>query len=95
MVLAAEHEREPIVTSPPIVCIEVISPEDTWTRIRERLNDYLAMGVEHIWCFEPEAREVRRYTVEGFVKVTEPELTIEGTEIRISLGEVFSILDEE
>jgi Uma2 family endonuclease len=76
-------------------CIEVLSPEDTWTRIRERLNDYLAMGVEHVWCFEPEAREVRRYTAEGFVKVTEPELTVAGTAIRISVAEVFSALDQD
>jgi Uma2 family endonuclease len=64
-------------------------------RIRERLNDYLAMGVEHIWCFEPEAREVRRYTAEGFVKVTGPELTIPGTLVHINVAEVFSVLDEE
>jgi hypothetical protein len=53
------------------------------------------MGVEHIWCFEPEAREVRRYTAEGFVKVTVPELSIPGTLVRINVAEVFSILDEE
>ena len=51
------------------------------------------MGVEHVWCFEPEAREVRRYTAEGFVKVTEPELTVVGTAIRVSIAEVFSALD--
>jgi hypothetical protein len=53
------------------------------------------MGVEHIWCFEPEAREVRGYTAEGFVKGTEPELTVAGTAIRVNVGEVFSVLDEE
>jgi hypothetical protein len=51
--------------------------------------------VEHVWCFEPEAREVRRYTAEGFVKVTEPEMTIAGTAICIRVAEVFAILDEE
>jgi Uma2 family endonuclease len=95
MVLRRGTRFTRIIREAPLLCIEVLSPEDTWVRIRERLNDYLAMGVAHIWCFEPEAREVRRYTAEGFVRVTEPELTIEGTEVRINLAEVFSILDEE
>ena len=52
------------------------------------------MGVEHVWCFEPEAREVRRFTAEGFVKFTGPELTVEGTAIRVRVAEVFAALDE-
>jgi Uma2 family endonuclease len=95
MVLRRGTKFTRVIREAPLICIEVLSPEDTWTRIRERLNDYLAMGVEHIWCFEPEAREVRRYTAEGFVKVTVPELSIPGTLVRINVAEVFSILDEE
>jgi Uma2 family endonuclease len=95
MVLRRGTKFTRIIREAPLLCIEVLGPEDTWARIRERLNDYLAMVVEHIWCFEPEAREVPRYTAEGFVKVTEPELTIEGTEVRVNLAGVFSILDEE
>jgi Uma2 family endonuclease len=95
MVLPRGRKYARVIRDTPLLCIEVLSPEDTWTRIRERLNDYLAMGVEHVWCFEPEAREVRRYTAEGFVKVTEPELTVAGTAIRISVAEVFSALDQD
>jgi Uma2 family endonuclease len=95
MVLRRGPKFTRVVREAPLLCIEVLSPEDTWARIRERLDDYLAMGVEHVWCFEPEAREVRRYTAEGFVKVTESELTVPGTRIRINLAEVFAILDEE
>ena len=95
MVLRRGTKFTRVIHEAPLICVEVLSPEDTWVRIRERLDDYLAMGVEHVWCFEPEAREVRRYTAEGFVKVTEPELAIAGTAVRINLAEVFSILDEE
>jgi Uma2 family endonuclease len=95
MVLRRGTKFTRIIREAPLLCIEVLSPEDTWVRIRGRLNDYLAMGAEHIWCFEPEAREVRRYTAEGFAKVTEPELTIPSTPVRINIAEVFSILDEE
>jgi Uma2 family endonuclease len=95
MILRRGRKYERAIREAPLLCIEVLSPEDTWARIRERLDDYLAMGVQHIWCFEPEAREVRRYTAEGFVKATEPELTVPGTAIRVSIAEVFSALDQD
>ncbi len=95
MVLRAGTKCSRIVREAPLVCLEVLSPEDTWQKMRERLNDYLAMGVEHIWCFDPEAREVRRFTADGFILVREPDLTIAGTAIRVNVSEVFSILDVE
>jgi Uma2 family endonuclease len=82
-----------IVRQPPLLCIEVLSPEDTWAKMRARLNDYLALGVEHLWCFDPDAREARRYTATGFVVVTEPELTIPNAPIRLPVTEVFATLD--
>ena len=95
MVLRRGQKVNRIVREAPLICIEVLSPEDTWTKIRERLDEYLTMGVEHVWCFEPEAREVRRYTASGFDRVTVGELTVEGTAIRVGIAEVFSVLDED
>jgi Uma2 family endonuclease len=34
---------EQILTKPPFLCIEILSPEDRMSRIEERINDYLAM----------------------------------------------------
>jgi Uma2 family endonuclease len=95
MVLRREQKVKRIVREAPLICIEVLSPEDTWAKIRERLDEYVAMGVEHVWCFEPDAREVRRYTASGFDKVTAEELVVEGTAIRVGIAEVFSVLDGE
>ena len=95
MILRREQKVSRIVREAPLLCIEVLSPEDTWTKMRSRLNDYLAMGVQHLWCFDPEAREARRYTAEGFVVAQEPDLTVPGTQIRINVAEVFSVLDEQ
>jgi Uma2 family endonuclease len=95
MVMRRGQKFTDVIREAPLLCIEVLSPDDTWSQLRERLDEYLQMGVEHVWCFEPEAREVRRYTAEGFVKVTEPEMTIAGTAICIRVAEVFAILDEE
>ena len=95
MVLRRGKKFSGVIREAPLLCIEVLSPEDTWVRIRERLDDYLAMGVEHLWCFDPGARDVRRYTTRGFERVTESQLTVPGTAISVDVAEVFSILDEE
>jgi Uma2 family endonuclease len=81
-----------IVHEAPLLCIEVLSPEDTWKRLKGRLDDYLAFGVKHIWVIDPDDREVYTYDVSGYHKVTVPELTVEGTPIRVAVAEVFAVL---
>lgn len=90
MVLWAEHELDRYPTTAPLICIEVLSPEDSWVRLREVLEDYIALGANNVWAFDPEKREAFVYGPEGFSKRT--ELVVEGTAIRVDVAEVFSIL---
>ena len=95
MILPKGRKYNRVIREAPLLCIEVLSPDDTWAKMRERLDDYVAMGVQHVWCFEPESREVRIYTATSFDRVTEPELTVPNTPISINIAEVFSALDVE
>jgi Uma2 family endonuclease len=93
MVLRAEQKVHRIVREAPPLCIEVLSAEDTWKRLRGVMEDYLAMGVAHVWAFDPEERRAYRFDADGFHPVTAEALTVEGTEIRVVIAEVFSLLD--
>lgn len=92
MVLRAEQVVHRIVREAPLLCIEVLSPEDTWKRLRGVLGDYLAMGVRHVWAFDPEERLAYRFDADGFHPVAEAEMVAAGTEIRLVVAEVFSLL---
>jgi Uma2 family endonuclease len=41
-----------ILTEPPLLVIEILSPDDTYSDLQERCQDYRAMGVENIWIVE-------------------------------------------
>jgi Uma2 family endonuclease len=92
MVLRAGQKVHRIVREAPLICIEVMSPEDTWKRLRGVLTDYLEMGVPNIWAFDPEARTAHRFDAEGLHLVMEAELTVPGTQIRVNVAEVFSLV---
>lgn len=89
---------DPIVrnlTTPPRICIEILSPEDRLQRLVTRVQDYRSFGVEHIWIIDPESREV--WTIDpasgGAVPMLEQALTIPGTPIRLLLSELFEEID--
>jgi hypothetical protein len=44
---------EEVFTSPPYLCIEVMSPDDTVSAMQDRLDDYLNFGVPNIWVVDP------------------------------------------
>lgn len=46
-----------IVTTPPLLVIEVLSPEDRVGDCRERIADYHAMGIRAIWVLDPGTRK--------------------------------------
>jgi len=45
---------EQILTSPPYIMIEVLSSNDSFPRLQQRLDDYLAMGVPNVWVLDSE-----------------------------------------
>ena len=93
-VLRRSDPVEAITQVAPLVCIEVLSPSDTITRMQERIDDYIQMGVEHIWLIDPMTRKAWTATADGSHHHVEAEFTVPGTPIRVSLAEAFAELDD-
>jgi Uma2 family endonuclease len=64
-ILRAGSPRERILTQPPLLVIEILSPEDTLRRTAAKTAEYLAFGIEHVWVIDPAARVGYRGTVNG------------------------------
>ena len=91
--LAAGSPREQIVLTPPLLCIEILSPEDTMRRTLVRIREFLAMGVPEVWVFDPESRTVQVCIGSSVTEHTVGNLTVPTTPVVVSLAEVFSVLD--
>lgn len=84
------HPGEQILTKPPFLCIEILSPEDRMSRVEERIDDFLTMGVPYIWLLDPATR--RAYTAtaaEGLREVKSGILKTENPAFEMPLPEIF------
>jgi Uma2 family endonuclease len=71
--------KQPILTEPPYICIEVLSPEDSLRRLQDRFDDYLGMGVENVWIIDPESQRAWWVTREGHFEALDRVLrTLDG-----------------
>ena len=92
-VLRADTPREKVTQTPPLICIEVLSPEDRLSRAKLVLADYLAMGVENNWLIDPIYRSAWTFDVAGFHEADPTNLTVPNTSIHLDLSEAFAALD--
>ena len=77
----AQAQAQGYLNVPPELVVEVVSPNDGWTDINEKVAEYLACGVNAVWIVDPRTRrvtcyrppaEVQRYGYEDIL--TEPDL---------------------
>jgi Uma2 family endonuclease len=54
-VKALPHQKTPVLVCPDLV-IEVISPDDEPLEMLEKIGDYQAAGIPHIWIVDPYKR---------------------------------------
>ena len=92
-VLRLGTPREKILTRPPLVAIEIMSPEDTIRRASAQAVEYLEFGIEHVWVIDPSARVAYRGTPSGLELIPSGELAVPGTPILIRISELFEKLD--
>jgi Uma2 family endonuclease len=93
LVVRAGETFERYVTQPPLIAIEILSPEDSMSAMQAKAAEYREFGVEHVWIIDPEPRIVYRYTGSALEEVRTGELTVPGTPIRVDVAEMFAELD--
>jgi Uma2 family endonuclease len=81
-VLAPGAPFEEIVHYPPLLCVEILSKDDVMSQMQEKIEDYLKMGVPHVWVIDPRRRgyhytaDGMREAKDGILRTSEPELTV-------------------
>jgi Uma2 family endonuclease len=62
--------KEQIFRTPPLICIEILSPEDRLSKVQERLDDCPRFGVPYIFLLDPRTRKAHRWTAQGMLEIT-------------------------
>ena len=83
--MSAGAADEQIVRTTPLLCIEVLSPEDRLSRYDERLRDYFEMGVPVCWVLDPGERRAWVATPGHMDEVTDGILRAEKYELPLSV----------
>ena len=94
-VVRSDAPIEPILQTAPVLCVEVLSPEDRFAEIQKRVTEYQQMGVGHVWVIDPETREI--WIAEGMAGLVSLEgraLRVPGVDAVITVAEIFEEIDE-
>jgi Uma2 family endonuclease len=83
---------EQIITHPPIAVFEILSPEDTLTRMMVKLRDYARMGIQTILVIDPNGDHYR--FIEGRLEpLPSDAFDLPGSICRFDLAEIVKLLD--
>ncbi len=78
----AQITSESYLDVAPELVVEVISPGNTWQEMRDKIEEYFAIGVQWVWLVGP-ARKQHLTVAPGFVSLSEDNLARVGKERKI------------
>lgn len=82
-------DMEEVTTKPPLLCVEVVSPDDRWNRIRASVHDYEEMGVPCVWVVDPYERRAWIFEQDKPpTEVTDGVLRAEALGVEVQLNDV-------
>jgi Uma2 family endonuclease len=76
---------EKVFVEPPLISIEILSPEDRPIRVNEKVRQLREWGVPNIWVIDPETLECEVHTAAGSRRVADGILRGDGTPIDVPL----------
>ena len=73
LVVMTEQYPPDVLVDPPLLAIEVLSPDDSYSEVQAKSDDYLQMGVPMIWLIDPRSRTARMCDGEQWRAATTPD----------------------
>lgn len=78
----------------PDLIVEVLSPNDRWSEVTAKLQEYFAIGVRLVWLVDPQQRRVHAYRALTEVALFTEEDTLPGEDVlpgfSMSLADIFA-----
>ncbi len=79
----------------PELVVEILSPDDRWSDLTDKLDEYFAIGVNLIWVVDPRRKQVYVYRSVTDVQRLSVEETLTGGEVlpgfSVPVAELFAI----
>jgi Uma2 family endonuclease len=83
-----------IVTNPPLICVEILSRDQGLADLKERVADYVSIGVRNVWVIDPRRHRAWTADANGFRELAAEGFSVSGTPISIPLTQIYEELDE-
>jgi Uma2 family endonuclease len=90
LVILTAGAQPDVIVDPPLLVIEILSPDDSYSDTQERAQDYRAMGVETVWIIDPKTRTGRMCSGAEWVEAA--RLEVRRTPLYVDLPEIFAAL---
>jgi Uma2 family endonuclease len=91
LVVVRPGPQPDVLTAPPLLVVEILSPDDSYSDTEERARDYWAMGVETVWIIDPKTRSGRMCG--GAEWVAARRLEVAGKAMFVDLDALFAQLE--
>lgn len=82
----------------PRLAVEVLSPNDRWSRVTQKITDYLKNGVALVWLVDPQNRDVTVYQPGKEPYTVDAQQALTGCdvlpELSIRVGDLFLLPGE-
>jgi Uma2 family endonuclease len=95
LALLHKGKQPPVVSEPPVLVVEILSPDDSYSDTQERVQDYHSMGIKAVWLVDPRTR-TGRMSIGGTPAMSEDAwllakvLKVPGTAIHVDLDQLFA-----
>ena len=84
--------QDPYPTDPVHLCVEILSPDDRFSEVLAKCEEYLAWGVPMVWIIDPVNQVAWEFSPNRPLHEVSLDGSLTAPEIAIPLAEIFSAL---
>ncbi len=92
-VVLGKRPSTAIFVEPPFLCIEILSKDDRYSALREKIADYQSFGVKYVWVIDPSTRKADIYGPDGCHEAKDGILSTSDPDISVSLPDLYKSLE--
>ena len=64
-----------VFTTPPFLCVEVFSPDESTGELQRKIGEYLSFGVAYVWVIDPASQHGEIHTPDGIERIDSGHFT--------------------